>query len=199
MTGNPWQVVPGEELVGLHQAGEIGDVALERSAVYSWRLSMRPPSGVATNSESLTDWMDTLLSLPYGEIGNTRLSHTLSLGSIEVRGTGLGDEKKRVLKAFLRTRDNRQWFLRYLESLSPSTLALYTGETGNLTARIQQHMDGASDFGNQINNHSGLTWDKLDLHFVDLGKPTDSSNKTRKLLEYITAVTTLSGYTKRPG
>lgn len=199
MSRNPWQVVPGEQLVELYQTSSLRDIVPKRSVVYSWRLSLRPPLGASTNGTTLTDWVDTLMALPLGAVEETRVSHTLRIESVQIRGGGLGEEKKRVLKAFLKARENRIWFLRYLESLGPISLALYTGETGNLYSRVRQHLDGLSDFGAMINGHSELSWEKLDLYYVDVGEPSESASKTRKLLEYITAVLTMSGFTKRPG
>jgi hypothetical protein len=194
-----WRLARGEQILELYHTGQMSDIIPERAAIYLWRLSMRPPAAARATAQALTDWLDSLLTLPLGEVTDSRVSHALRIASLEVRGGGLGEEKKRVIQAFSADRRNRQWLLRFLETLGPQSTALYAGETGNLYSRTKQHLNGDSDFGLMVREHIRLSWEMFDLHYVELGDATEQPSEVRKALEYMTAVMTVSAFTKRPG
>ena len=88
---------------------------------------------------------------------------------------------------------------RFLSELAPMSVGLYVGETLNLPSRVKQHLDGETDFGELVSENPMLDWASLDLHYCDLGPPSPDSTEIRKTVEYLTAVMTVAGFTKRPG
>lgn len=194
-----WQVARGETLLELQQSGELRSELPVCSAVYLWKWNLRPRGTDATTPSSISTWISFLLDTPRGDVQDARLGHFLRINSIEITGPQLDQRKKRVLEVFAEKRANRQWLRHYIEDLASHSTTLYTGETGNLPLRIHQHIGGDTDFGKTVTEHPSLAWEALDLHYYNLGEPTSGPTEIRKALEYVTAIITLSGYTRRPG
>lgn len=199
MSSDGWRISSGEDLVDLYHSDDLGAELPKNAAIYVWKLAMRPSSADRATGRALARWVDQLLTLPLGEVAEKRISHAVKIRHFELRGDGLGTDKLRTLARFASNETNRLWLLRYLEALSPYVASLYAGETGNLQARVMQHIRGDSDFGATVLEHDQLSWDMLDLHYVPIGPATEKPSDARKAIEYLTAVMTVSAYTQRPG
>ena len=195
-----WQLVSGADLYGLSQDGESLATLLPLTpAIYMWKLRLRAEGLVAHDPERTLRQLVRLTKIPQGRTQPISTSHGLTLLGIEVCGPGLPENKKRVLAKFLTQPKNGRWMIKYLESLEQHLPALYVGETGNLAKRAFEHISGLTDFGHTVLAEPELTWSELNLYYMPVGGPSDSDSPLRKAVEYITAVVTVSAFTRRAG
>jgi len=88
-------------------------------------------------------------------------------------------------------------FLADLEARIP---ALYCGQTGQLSARIVNHLNSKTDFGSMVEHDTDLSWDDLYLEYRVVGNASeDNEDRKRQALEYLATVMTISAFTKRAG
>lgn len=146
----------------------------------------------------LLEWLDGAANVPFGEVRERRLSHYLKVGSLQLSGGGLPDDKRRTFASFLKNSKNRRWVAEFLADLSGHSPALYVGETGRLPMRVLQHLRSETDFGIFIEK-STLDWSQLRLFYVNLGSASPDEKPTRTALEYLAATLTIAGRTSRPG
>lgn len=195
-----WQLASGSDLYGLTQGGESLTTLLPVTpAVYMWKLRLRSETLVAHDPERTLRHLVRLAKIPQGRTLPISASQGLALLGIEVCGPGLPDNKKKVFAKFLAQPKNSRWLINYLESLEQHLPALYVGETGNLAKRAFEHLSGLTDFGSTLSTEPGLTWADLNLYYMPIGGTSDSDSPLRKAVEYITAVVTISAFTRRAG
>jgi hypothetical protein len=194
-----WGNVRGEDLVELDQDGELATALPERAAIYLWKWSLRPRPADTLTPDSVVTWIDEAVSVPRGVATQVRASHFAWVNELELRAGSLRPDKRAALRRFAEKPGNRRWLGTFLEQLGAHTPALYAGETGHLPTRIRQHLRGESDFGALVEGHARLCWEKLELHYYDLGPPREGNMITRQTFEYIAAALTIAGYTSRPG
>ncbi len=201
-----WYSVPGVELAdAVDNRQHLEEYLLDCQAVYLWRRNFRPMQALADNGQWALSWIEKLLSIPLGEITNKRLAHFANLGHLTIGGSGLTPEKHDTLKRWLRTRGWPRRLQRFIQHTSCFTPPLYVGETGNLRARVREHVRGQSGFGLKISKAPLLGWEDLDLHYCALAPAQDedassrSAKARRTLLELMIANLALCGYADRPG
>lgn len=194
-----WKTAAGDFLFTLHLDGDIRSEIPQCEALYLWKRNFRPEGYELHSEAAFIQWLNRILTCPYGETRSVRLTHFLEVGSIKLSGPKLDSDKQRLLHAFIQSPKNRRWLMRYLEAVAVHSPALYVGETGNLQNRVTQHLRAQTDFGTYVDGAEELGWRDLDLHYCRVGDPTESSSESRKTLEYLTSVLTIAGYTKRPG
>jgi hypothetical protein len=197
----PWKRVFGADLVELVDSHlPLTSVLDEGAAVYVWKQAIIPSPGQRHEPSLLVDWLDTLCTSPRGETLSAQLSHFIHVAGVEIRGRPLTADKRQVLQAFARASTNRRWLLAYLRGIEQHMPALYVGEAEDLPARVQQHMQGVSDFGALVNSRADLDWGNLNLHYVTIPlDPDGKSTSVRRAIEYLTASLAIAGFTRRPG
>lgn len=195
-----WTAVRSTDLVEAYETESLRDVLGRQSAIYMWKLTMRFPDIGMSDAAALVDAIDRLLRMPYGRIMRHRLSHFATIPQLDLRGSGLPNEKKAQLYGWASRRGaNRKWLRSFIESLSQHAPALYVGETGNLRHRIRAHMSAETDFGLTIAKDQSLDWQLLDLYYLPVGPESDEDSNLRRALEYVTTVVSIGGFTTRPG
>jgi hypothetical protein len=200
MADPSWVSFRGPELLEAFDQGDLTDLLGRHSAIYMWKLALRPSLLAKTDPVALLDFIDRVMRTPYGTVAPRRLSHFVWLDGFRIRGPGLPDEKRRHLRRWAEAKpSNRRWLQLYLLSLSDHAPTLYVGETGSLSSRIGQHLSGETDFGQTVAAFGSLEWSLLDLHYVSVGAETENESSLRKALEYVAAVVTVAGLTTKPG
>jgi hypothetical protein len=195
-----WQLVSGRELYDLYQGGESLTTLLPTvSAVYMWKLRLIDDDLVVHDPDLTMRHLMRLTRTPQGKTLPMAASHGLLSLGIEIRGPGLPQLKQRALAKFLTKPANNRWMISYLRELEQHLPALYVGETGNLPKRTKEHLAGLTDFSQAITQEPQLNWPSLNFYYNNLGSATDVENPLRKAVEYITAVLTVSAFTRRPG
>lgn len=170
-----------------------------RSAIYLWKMRLKPPSYLLQDPGLFLQWLERAASTTFGELRDRPLCHYLHLGSIQLRGAGLPPDKRQTFSQFLaKSSKNRHWMTQFLSELGQHNPALYVGETGNLRTRTMQHLHYQTDFGAFVEG-SEFDWTDLELHFFDLGEPSSEEKAIRTALEYLSATLTIAGRTSRPG
>jgi hypothetical protein len=195
-----WQLVSGNDLFDLYQSGESLTTLLPTvSAVYMWKLRLMVDDLVVYDPSLTLRHVLRLTTTPQGRTLLTAASHGLMNLGIEVCGHGLTPPQRKALAKFLAKPANNRWMINYLRDLEQHLPALYVGETGNLPKRAKDHLAELTDFGQAIAKEPRLSWTALNFFYISLGDATDVESTMRKTVEYITAVLTVSAFTRRPG
>jgi hypothetical protein len=195
-----WQLVSGVELFELYQSGESLTTLLPTvSAVYMWKLRLADDHLVSHDPDLTLRHLIRLTRTPQGRTLPIAASHGLTSLGIEVCGPGLPSFKQKTLAKFLTKPKNNRWMISYLRNLEQHLPALYVGETGNLPKRAKEHLAGLTDFGQTIGQERQLDWADLNFYYTSLGSATEVESAPRRAIEYITAVLTISAFTRRPG
>jgi hypothetical protein len=198
ITGLESEAISGTDLVRALQAGNLGDLLPKQSAIYLWKLRVKPEVA-RQNGQGLLEHMDRIASLPQGRLSDIPLGRGLLIQDFLLGGTGLTDKKREELAKLVRTPKGATFVWRYLMFLQTQIPAIYVGETGDLPRRIKEHLDGATDFGGTVIADPDLEWEDLMLEFVRMGEPADDGAPPRRALEYLATLLTISSYTQRPG
>lgn len=195
-----WQLASGAELSELYQSGESLTTLLPTvSAVYMWKLRLAEDHLVPHDPALTLRHLIKLTRTPQGRTLPIAASHGLISVGIELCGPGLPSFKQKALAKFLAKPKNNRWMISYLRDLEQHLPALYVGETGNLPKRAKEHLAGLTDFGQTIAQEKQLSWANLNLYYTSLGSATEVESALRRAIEYITAVLTVSAFTRRPG
>ena len=199
---NSWNTVLGTELEEiLDSDGRLDEILPRRRAIYMWKRSYRAkPTCIASPTEFFK-FCESLAESHAGTWVARGGNHFIQLVTVELGGSGLTLNQADILKAFLSQRKNRHWMKTYLESLESMSPSLYVGETGSLPERIEQHMNGTSNFGSEVNSSAKIEWANLCLYYFDLGEaqPIDEDSPVRKAIEYLSASLTQASMTRRAG
>lgn len=153
-----WETVRGTDLLELHQERQLTSGLPSCTAIYLWKLRLRPSPLGAAPPEAFLDWIARVVDSPSREATDVRATHFLRLLSIELRAGHLGTNKRPAIRTFAQKKGNRRWMANYIADLSRHSPGLYAGETGHLPTRIKQHLQGDSDFGHLVLVHPQLSW-----------------------------------------
>lgn len=199
MTGLDWGVISGAQLLAEYENGNsLRELLPQVSAVYFWRLKLAPDVSPA-DTNGMIRHIERIARLPQGRFGTISLSRSLQLDGITVGGSGLPAEKVGTLRALASTRTGARFLWHFLEDLETRIPALYVGETGNLPARVSDHLGGRSDFGAAICSDQVLNWRDMTFEFLRTGEAQEDTSERRQALEYLATVLTISNYTRRAG
>lgn len=177
------------------------------SGIYMWKLNTLPSDYLNISVDDLVSYIDDRCYAPIGKVGPNHHGRIFAEG-YEIRGTRVPREKREHLVRSLK-RNNpiraKTQLINLLSELRPHTPSLYVGQAADLQARLLQHLQGLTDFGNAVLDGQELSFESLDFWFYQL--PTDPTFpqspeheiQTRKTLEYIVTMYTLGGHTKRAG
>lgn len=195
-----WQHASGADLYGLYQETKpLATLLPEKPAIYMWKLRLRHDHLIKHDPQRTLRQLMRITKVSQGRTQPIQASHGLRVLGIQLCGTTLPENKKRVLATFLARPANSGWMLNYLEDLEQHLPALYVGEAGNLSKRTLDHLSGVTDFARLLEHDPELAWTDLNLYYMIMGGPTDADSPLRKAVEYITAVVTVSAFTQRPG
>jgi len=197
--GTLLRALRGADLVELMDDGLLSTEVPPCSALYFWKLDLAAVDVRSLDAAAGLAWLQLLSATPVGRTRAARIGHYLRLENLRLSAGPLPATKSASLKTFLAKSGNRNWMHRFLEELGQHAPALYVGETGDLPARIKQHMSGASDFGRMVKDSEDLDWTRLQLQYCSLGPPSQEGSSTRTALEYFATTVTIAGYTTRPG
>ncbi len=195
----------GKDLCDALLDNSLADVVEDCQAVYFWRRNLDPPRHVIASAEQFTRWLEQALQIPYAKIGQKRLSHFLTLSGVSIGGGALTDAKMADLKPWLQIQQRRQWTARFLTALTSLVPPLYVGETSKLLQRVQQHLNGNTDFARVLTEGLRLSWNDVTLFYCRLGEAHESEENDeiqqnhRTLLELMAARLVVAGCTSRPG
>jgi predicted GIY-YIG superfamily endonuclease len=199
------QLVEGQDLCDALLDSSLAELIEDCQAVYFWRRSLEPPRHVIASAEQFARWLEEVLQVPYAKIGQRRLSHFLTISGLSIGGGPLTDAKIADLKPWLQSHKRRQWTASFLAALSSLLPPLYVGETSNLLQRVQQHLNGTTDFARILTEELKLSWSDVTLHYCRLGEARedeaedDIQKNHRTLLELMAARLVVAGCTSRPG
>lgn len=198
-----WIRVTSDELLDANDSTVAMQQLLPNNpAIYLWKRNFSPPTGSLSDQVALFKWILRLTETSIADVHHISLSHFGQIEMLKISGTGLPGPKSATLQKFLNSPQNRKWILSQLRALATHTPALYTGESNTLRTRISQHLNGETNFGQKIEQSEHLDWGDLDLFYTDLGKgfpDTEAGSETRRALEYLFTMLTVSGMTDRPG
>ena len=178
-------------------AGRV-DLLPEQAAIYLWKIRVMPDVA-RRDGQGLLNHIDRIAQLPQGRLRDVPIGRGLLIEEFLIGGTGLNDRKRADLVQLVRTPNGAAFVWKYLRFLQGQVPAIYVGETGDLPRRIREHMEGATDFGRTVNSDPILTWDDLILEVVRMGDVGEEGVPSRRALEYLTTLMTISSYTQRPG
>ncbi len=201
-----WHQVLGADLEDAFDRGEgLEELIPACQAIYVWRRSFRPPTGVTRSPAQFAEWIERNNSIPFALIQDKELTHFARLTELVLGGGGLTPDKTETLGEFLRTEKRRRWMARFMRSLREFAPPLYVGETHDLQRRARDHLKGETNLGNALSEGLGLTWADLELLYWNLGsrKTTDQDSASlksqRTLFEMITTRSTVAGFVIRSG
>ena len=129
------------------------------------------------------------------------LGNFVEIQELTVAGKALTTSKRELLQK----RANpalRHWMNTFLTSLEDFTPSLYVGETSQLNARVEQHLNLDTNFGVKVDQEPSLSWKNLDFHYCvleDTFGEGDVATQLRRSLEWIATMTSVSGYVERAG
>lgn len=199
-TGIRWQVCEGGALLNALESKEsLAPYINGGGGLYFWKLSYRAEQWESSDSSSMLNWLDNLMSTVRGRSKAMALSHILQIPPVEIRGQKLNADKRQYLSQFLKSPKSRRWLAQYIESLEQFAPTLYVGETADLRRRAAEHVRHQTDFGIAVQESGELSWSHLDFHYLPLQDFESRPEKLRKSLEYVAAALTVAGLTKRPG
>lgn len=192
------QTFSGSDLV--HAFRGIGQVDLlpEQSAIYLWKIRVMP-NVARRDGQGILKHIDRISQLPQGRLRNVPIGRGLTIEEFLIGGTGLNERKRSDLSQLVRTANGATVVWKFLMFLQGQMPAIYVGETGDLPRRIKEHLEGSTDFGRTVNEDPVLTWEDLVLDVVRMGDVGEDGVPSRRALEYLTTLMTISSYTQRPG
>lgn len=195
-----WVSVSGADLVRQFvEKGSLSGILPAQSAIYFWRLRLKsntPPS----DGRGLFKHLKRVTELPLGRVDAIRLSRGLYANGFELGGKGLPPETLSTLESMAFNRLDAKFLTVFLADLEARIPALYCGQTGQLSARIVNHLNSKTDFGSMVEHDTDLSWDDLYLEYRVVGNASeDNEDRKRQALEYLATVMTISAFTKRAG
>ena len=200
-----WEFVSGADLEDAYvRQIPLSELVPDSAAIYIWRRLLRVPPDALQSSEALMTWLEDAMQAPKAEVHNRRLSHFAVLDQLTIRGAGMTQTKKQQFGPLTSTYKAREWFAKYVQSVSGFSPPLYCGETADLSQRTRDHLSGDTHFGKRITTNTvEATWSDLELGFCNLEtlrfRTEERATKLRQLLELVTTAFALSGYVSRRG
>lgn len=162
-----------------------GTVITDRPGVYAWRLAFTFPDDVLHSSQAMQAWIEKICIRPSAKLKNGRITTSIST-DLTIGGVGLTKEKHRTVEKLSSTKNGRAILASYVASLHAFSPVLYVGMAENLSVRLKQHLNGQTDFANQINNTYPFGFDDLTFYYCPIGdSPSDKHQKVLTLLEMI--------------
>ena len=192
------QTFAGSDLLHAFQSAGRVDLLPEQAAIYLWKIRVMP-NVARRDGQGLINHIERIAKLPQGRLRNVPLGRGLTIEEFLIGGTGLNERKRADFIELVRTANGATFVWKYLMFLQSQVPAIYVGETGDLPRRIREHIEGSTDFGRTVNSDPVLTWDDLILEVVRMGDVGDDGVPSRRALEYLATLMTISSYTQRPG
>lgn len=192
-----WKSVDGDEILRLMQNGQVALEIPEVAGIYAWRLNLDSSRANDHDHLKIISNINSLMTLPLGEIGPRHLNHSVNLLGLRLNGKKLPDQKSANLVKFMQRRPGASKFIQdYVSELSDFLPNLYVGNTENLAERVVQHVNGTSDFGKTVNGEWGRDFKDLTFHFFEV---KNAPKEILEGLEFIAQSLTVSAFTKRAG
>ncbi len=170
--------------------------------MYLWRRRIVAPERSISSADACEEWINEVVEQPAARIKRKQLTHCVWTDGLQLGGGGLTPEKARTLDEAVRRADRRKLFVRYVEGLSQFTPPIYVGQTGDLRARVGQHLKGDTQLYSYVRDTLALAWEDLDLRYLQVSESASLSDESRVLLELLELITqrVLAPFgTERPG
>jgi hypothetical protein len=164
-----------------------------KQAIYLWLKRISPPSQAIVSTSAFADWIQASMvqvdGVAHGSIGH--------LGHVQFTfgRAAISQDKLDSLEALVGSMKTRRTIQRLFSELDFS-IALYVGETADLSRRIREHVRGSTDFAKRLFSY-GHTWEEVGLRFFLL--PPETTSTQRQALERVIASMLLAPATSRAG
>lgn len=191
-----WKSQEGIYLSEYLSLNSLDEILPNVPGVYAWKLNPVSRALVPADYEGILRQLLHVMGLPLGRLEGKRLSHSLMLGGLEIRGQSLERDKLNAIKDWLKDIDNASWMISYLSQIDRHMPALYVGNTNSIVKRVKQHMSEASGFGARVAKHPKLNWRDMTLHWLEL---PGASKPVLESIEMITQSLSVSAFSERIG
>ena len=196
-----WHVVGGDELSDALSDGGLREIVPQASGLYIWRRRIIAETRATSSASAFCEWMSEVMSHPTALLGESTLSHCVTVAGLTVGGGSLTDDKLETMERAAAGRPMRDRMANLVCSLGQFLPPLYIGEANNLLERTKNHLRGETNLKPYLDTLD-LKWVDVELNYHQLARNVSGSSEAKQIQEMLELVAqrVLSPFgTVRPG
>lgn len=171
------------------------------AAVYAWFRNLALPEDVLTSESQFIEEILALLDKPLTKKRDGYIRHFYKIGVTMIPGS-LTPKKKRALKQYAKSQENRTEIGNALQALTFLQPPLYVGKAkrGRLPRRIWEHINGSTSLDHAL-QEVDLSLRDCILTYLPISNPMlpDSETSMERLVEDIITRLSIPGFIGRIG